>query len=98
MSIRDEVIAERGWTTLSPAEAKAYVDAVIARLAADGVVVLGPDGEPLDVRPALAGLRGLTARYARQPVGVIARLEWLYQVGITGPLADACLAAAEVEP
>ena len=67
-------------------------DAALAHLAERGMVVLGPDGEPLDVRPALR----LQGRYADLVAGKQGS-EWLAKRGLSWQLADACLAAAEVE-
>lgn len=73
-------------TDVDAATAGEMADAVLAHLAERGMVVLGPDGEPLDVRPAL--------RAARMWGGSAA----LASFGITGPLASTCLAAAETDP
>ena len=74
----------------------AMADAAIAHLAERGFLVLGPDGEPIDVRPALRAL-GLRADEWDHPAIGWSALEALNSWGIEGPLADACLAAAEVE-
>jgi hypothetical protein len=63
----------------------------LAHLAERGMVVLGPDGEPLDVRPALRALEC----WAQERRG--GAHNWLTANGLPSPLADACLAAAEVE-
>ena len=76
-------------------------EAALAFLAERGFLVLGPDGEPIDVRPALRALgrmawemvvhhRDATAEQLRG-----AALTHLWAWGVTGPLADTCLAAAE---
>ena len=68
------------------------VDAVLAHLAERGMVVLGPDGEPLDVRPAL---RDLAEAYE-----IPKRADWVAWLAesLSAPLAEACVAAAEVGP
>ena len=84
---------------------------VLAHLAERGFLVLGPDGEPIDVRPALRALGDMSASLADQdsPFIVVDGVEregtpdelqrtCLTEFGVTGPLADVCLAAAEVEP
>lgn len=85
---------------LTTAEKVALCDRLIAHLAERGMVVLGPDGEPLNVRPALRACGCEAHKHGDDdsPIGDTP-LRWLEIVhGITGPLADACLAAAEVEP
>jgi hypothetical protein len=69
--------------------------AVLAHLAERGMVVLGPDGEPLDVRPLVRTVM----RSARRERGRFTDIAtWLMNTeGYEPPLADACLAAAEVE-
>ena len=68
------------------------IAAAIDFLAERGMVVLGPDGEPIDVRPALWALGRMA------PWDDADDHSWLAHRGITDTLADACLAAAEVEP
>ena len=58
----------------------------LAHLAERGMVVFGPDGEPLDVRPALRALKGF-ADY-RYDMTLGDRHESLEQFGITGPLTE----------
>lgn len=67
-------------------------EAALAFLAERGFLVLGPDGEPIDVRPAL---RDLAKAYE-----IPKRAEWVAWLAesIPAPLAEACVAAAEVEP
>ena len=77
---------------------------VFACAAERGMVVLGPDGEPLDVRPVLRALGEAawpfkwTTRngrfHAENRPGALRRLA---ATNVTGPLASACLAAAEME-
>lgn len=74
----------------------------INHLAERGMVILGPDDEPLDVRPALKGHGYIALDYADErydypdsPAHRGEAMKWLTDRGITGPLADACLAAAE---
>lgn len=74
------------------------VNQIIAHLAERGMVVLGPDGEPLDVRPALRALADQAMDGANWAAPYDSATLWLGSAGITGPLADACIAAAEVEP
>ena len=64
-------------------------------LAERGMVVLGPDGEPLDVRPLLAMARSWS-KFAG--LADMAPGSWLVREGLPADLADACLAADEVEP
>lgn len=71
--------------------------AVLAHLAGRGMVVLDPDGEPLDVRPALRALGHITIHQWNDGSRLVARAD-LAHYRITGPLASACLAAAETEP
>jgi hypothetical protein len=66
-------------------------DTVLAHLAERGMVVLGPDGEPLRIVEALR----LLAWWASERKG--GRHTWLTMNGLSSELADACLAAAEVE-
>ena len=67
-------------------------EAALAFLAERGMVVLGPDSEPLDVRPAVAEAgRGWCCEECAVEFYVGER-DWPRY------LADACIAAAEVEP
>ncbi len=90
MSIRDELedVAINARPDLYGMSA-AIAD-VVDHLAERGMVVLGPDG-PIDMRPALRAL----GQYAGAHRG--GTHKWLMRHGVPGPLADACLAAAEVE-
>lgn len=98
MSTRDELVdtiahdLSGRYSAATRDRAVAIVDGVLDHLAAEGMVVLGPDGEPLDVRPALR----LQGRYADLVAGKRGS-EWLAQRGLSWQLADACLAAAEVD-
>lgn len=86
------------------------VDTILEFLAERGMVVLGPDGEPLDVRPALRVLgssaaaecrdiyRSMDATATPLPEYVVCgAIGLLIRDGMPTDLADACLAAAEVE-
>jgi hypothetical protein len=84
MSVIDE-IADEIWGVMPEVTRWRVEDAakaVLVYLAERGMVVLGPDGELLDVRPALRALRELSICFA-DPHAF---------------LDDACLAAAEEEP
>lgn len=76
---------------------------IFPHLAERGMVVFGPDGEPLDVRSALRAL-GEWAFSQAHPMAPAERrrrvaLDCLRRrYGITGDLAAVCLAAVEVEP
>lgn len=103
MSTRDELAAAlcsigHTATTIPPPCPlhRQQIGVVLANLAERGMVIPGPDGEPLDVRPALADYWKYTR--ALGPVSNAENRAWLIEKRhITGPLADACLAAAEVE-
>ena len=96
MSTRDELAEIMDLCFEASNDVDHMAAAVLAHLAERGMVVLGPDGEPIDVRPALRALelisRTSKSHHPEDPVYV------LMCAGITGPLADACLAAAEVGP
>jgi len=110
VSIRDELVDVIAGEMDDPSGACQAAPAVLAHLAERGMVVLGPDGEPIDVRPALRALgldAWLTAANGFQedvdPHGLgynlrAQALTVLEHQNITGPLADAGLAAEEVEP
>jgi hypothetical protein len=90
--VMDDIIA----STVPHDPLRAYtielaVNDILAHLAERGMVVLGADGEPLDMRPAMRAL----GQAATDSPGWGA--SWLAELSVTGPLADACLAAAEVE-
>lgn len=77
---------------------------IIELLAERGRVVLGPDGEPLRIVDALRALgddawpaKWQTSKGRFHADYRPSALRRLAEQGITGPLADACLAAAEVE-
>lgn len=83
---------------------KIVADRLIAHLAERGMVVPGPDGEPQVLTPLLRALGDeawpfkwttINGRFhSENRPGALRRLA---EQGITGPLAAACLAAAEVE-
>lgn len=99
-NVRDELTCRFVYGPIGYATAYEMTAAFFAYLAERGMVVLGPDGEPIDVRPALRAL-GLDARNIHEHA-----LELFGHSDIRhcarrlapGPLADACLAAAEVKP
>lgn len=85
-----------------PADAQAVAGFVLAEdgpLVAGGFLILDPDGNPIDPRPALRALGRICKDYDRQHPDEFPTsgdghgyLSWF---GITGPLAGWCLAAAE---
>lgn len=94
-NVRDELATELSAIGIRTEHVVRIIDYLLANLAERGMVVLGPDGEPLDVRPLLAMARSWS-KFAG--LADMAPGSWLVREGLPADLADACLAADEVEP
>lgn len=90
-------LSRADYEVAAPVEYMIMAEAALVFLAGRGMVVLGPDGEPLDVRPAPAEELGLSVALSQirrgEPVTEnIARVLVVALARVTGRLA-----AAEVE-
>ncbi len=98
----DNVKDELAWIFANANYAEEIVEGAFTFLAERGMVVLGPDGEPIDVRPALRAIAWVAANETdfESEHDSSEVFEALESYGIGPLLAAACygLAAAEVEP